>query len=294
MTSTLRLAALSAGLALTACCVAATTPVRTPRGEVPLGTLVVGDVVCSVDVSTGRVLAATIVQVRRATRECLALRWQGGALVCTPDHPLYCPETATYRPASDWVTGTARSLLIAGEGSVQVVTVAAHETFAGVHEVVDITLDTEPHNFIAAGVVVHNKSPAPLYDSEVAPGPVLELGPGDVETFRVRVCLDSDDTSSAETAMTVTTATGAAPTDGVPAEVTIDIEPLGGDFTGEVPFEEVITDYGVTCSDGYVVAFSRSDAGTTGTATVTWSVEATIDRIDTGTGKLGVYITAEP
>ena len=107
-------------------------------GELPAGEVAVGEVVWSIDVATGQRVAATVVQVRRATRECLALRWQGGSLVCTPDHPLYSPEAGAYRPASDWVTGPARTLLIAAEDGVRVVAVEGRETFAGVHEVIDV------------------------------------------------------------------------------------------------------------------------------------------------------------
>ena len=71
----LQLGCLSAVLASPACCVAASMLVHTVRGEVPAGEIAVGEVVWSVDVGTGQRVAATVVQVRRATRECLALRW---------------------------------------------------------------------------------------------------------------------------------------------------------------------------------------------------------------------------
>ena len=180
-------------LAAPACCVAASMLVRTVRGEVPAGEVAVGEVVWSVDVATGQRVAATVVQVRRATRECLALRWAGGSLVCTPDHPLYSPETGSYRPASDWITGTARTLLIAVEDGVRVVAVEGSETFAGMHEVIDLSLDLEPHNFVAAGVVVHNKSPATEISEDEQAGPTVELGPGESASFEIHVCADGED-----------------------------------------------------------------------------------------------------
>ena len=81
------------------------------------------------------------------------------------------------------MTGPARRLLISVEDGVRVVAVEGSETFAGMHEVIDLTLDLEPHNFVAAGVVVHNKSPAADGVSAEEAGPTVELGPGDASVF---------------------------------------------------------------------------------------------------------------
>lgn len=188
-------------LAAPACCVARDTRVRTATGDRPAGALAVGDQILSVDVETGRFVEGTIVQVRRAVRECLALRWRDGALVCTPDHPLYAPDDRVYRPASDWVTGGARRLLVHVGETAAPLEVEAVEAFAGVHEVVDLTLAAEPHNFVADGVVVHNKTPpySGMYEpveylSADADTPTFTLDmPGDTRRFRLRACLDGAD-----------------------------------------------------------------------------------------------------
>src|SRR5690606_10333767 len=94
-----------------ACCVASDTRIRTARGDRPAGSLVVGDRLLSLEIASGRLVEQMIVEVRRGTRECVALPWRGGTLVCTADHPLYDPDSALYRPAGDWITGGARRLL---------------------------------------------------------------------------------------------------------------------------------------------------------------------------------------
>jgi hypothetical protein len=180
--------ALSAALLSFACtCVAADTPVQTPDGDVAIGQLTVGDIVWSIDVRDGRRIAATVVAVRRAVRECVALRWHDGELICTSDHPLFDPDRGDYRPAGDWVTGAARRLLRRHE-HLHPVDVLAARTYAGTREVVDITLSAEPHNFVAAGVVVHNKSYAgPEIEGELLA--VADLTAAEREqTFRVHAC----------------------------------------------------------------------------------------------------------
>lgn len=180
--------------ALPSCfCVAASTPVRTPAGEVLAGSLAVGDPVCSIDLASGLVIVGRVVQLRRAVRECLALRWDGGALVCTPDHPLLDAERGIYRPASDFVTGDARRLLAWTEAGTRAVTVTVVDRYVGLHEVLDIAVDAAPHNFVAGGVIVHNKS-VETTSSVQADGPDFELSVMErAQEFRVKLCSDGAD-----------------------------------------------------------------------------------------------------
>lgn len=265
-----RVTALSFAVAAPACCVAATMKVRTPRGEVPAGALAVGDCVTSIDLETGVAVVGTIVQIRRARRECLALRWPGGMLVCTPDHPLYSPARGTYRPASDWVTGDASTLLACHGEAVDVVAVEAATPFAGVQEVVDLTLEGEPRNFVANGVVVHNKSGEdkpydPGYVDVGRDGPSFTLTAEDPERrFRVRACL-----SGADPRVDLLDVTANAETPTLPAVSGAVRLAISGDFEIYAPAEdhnEVVPgdgirfygyDNGASCSDGVVVAFSR-------------------------------------
>lgn len=139
-----------------ACCVARGTRVRVPKGERLVEDLAVGDEVSCVDPVTGSIETGTIVAIRSAQRECVGL----GVLTATSDHPLYCPDTAGYHPAGDWALGQRKHLLQVSDSGVKAVNVSNVERYAGIHEVFDLTVDHPLHNFVANGILVHNKTPA--------------------------------------------------------------------------------------------------------------------------------------
>lgn len=139
-------------------CVARGARVRTPKGERAIEDLAVGDEVLCVEPTTGAVATARLVAVQRATRECVALRLGDAALTLTSDHPVYCPDTGEWAPAGDWALGHRRHLLRVEAAGVRVVAVQEVSTFDGLHEVFDLTVDHPLHNFVANGVLVHNKS----------------------------------------------------------------------------------------------------------------------------------------
>lgn len=178
-----------------ACCVCATTLVRTPSGPRRLGDLALGDEVLSLEVESGELVATRIVGMRIAHRECMRIVHPGGELVCTPDHPIYSPESGEYEPASRWADGVRRSVLLVGEAPAAA-DVVETESFVGVHEVIDITVDAPMHNFMAGGVLVHNKS----FDTMVygdADGPDFILAIADrVQEFQIRACVDGRDPAS--------------------------------------------------------------------------------------------------
>ncbi|MBL8951815.1 MAG: hypothetical protein JNK82_13620 [Myxococcaceae bacterium] len=177
---------LSAGAALlgalacgseTRVCVARGTRVSTPRGLRNIEDLLPGDEVLCVDPDTGQQLATRLTSTRSAVRECVSLRFDTGALVVTSDHPLYCPTAREWAPAGDWALGKRTHLLrvtVEGPGPVHV---DRPETFAGVHEVFDLSVDHPLHNFVANGVLVHNKQ-----------NPDICYLPGDVSTTKNATC----------------------------------------------------------------------------------------------------------
>jgi hypothetical protein len=143
-------------------CIARGARVRTPRGDRPIEALEVGDEVLCVDPDLGVTHVTRITWRRASQRECLMLSFDGGALQCTSDHPLYCPSSKAWHPAGDWALGKRNSLLqVTGEGQ-RVIEVTSVSTFSGVHDVFDLSVEHPLHNFVADGVLVHNKQPPPI------------------------------------------------------------------------------------------------------------------------------------
>ena len=140
-------------------CVAAGTRVGAPPGAVRIESIRPGTVVFAVDPGTGERVATEVTAVRKARRECIRLVAGGTALICTPDHPLYDPDAAVYAPASDWVEGKRGRLCLVDTTGTRIRAVDSVQAYAGVYDVYDITVAHELHNFIADGILAHNKSP---------------------------------------------------------------------------------------------------------------------------------------
>lgn len=147
------------GLGTAACgCIARGARIRVPGGTRRIEELQVGDEVICVDPATGRHIETRVTNVRRVRRECVALAFDGNALVCTSDHPLYCPTDVTWSPAGDWATGKRSALAISDGVRLEDRQVRARKLEAGVHEVFDLSVEHPLHNFVANDVLVHNKS----------------------------------------------------------------------------------------------------------------------------------------
>jgi len=137
--------------ALSSCCVARGTKVKTPRGNRNVEELEVGDEIIVVDPNTLAQHASTITAIRRAPRECGRLN----DLTVTSAHPLFDPEEGVWAPAGDWLLGV-REVFLGERGPMRV---TRAERFVGIEDVFDLTVAHELHTFVANGVVVHNKSP---------------------------------------------------------------------------------------------------------------------------------------
>lgn len=261
------------------CCVAAQVLVETVDGVRPAGQLRVGDLVWSVDPATGRRVAVRVVLVRTARRECLGLTHAHGELVCTPDHPLYSPERVAYRPASDWISGDARTLLVIDGHGAREAPVRARAVNAGTYTVIDVSVDGDLHNFVAAGVVVHNKSFA--YPAAIEDGPAFELTADEpVEELRVRVCYGDDDAPvGLPVGILFQTSLAQVPLQGVPWVAGY---AAGGDDTpfyadAAVPHEGLSITLETrerSCSDGVVFVIERVDTLPDGVVSVAWTAVA--------------------
>lgn len=140
-------------------CVAHGGLVLVPSGHRAIETLRVGDIVYAWDTATNMLVETPVTAIRSARRECVAVEADGqAALICTPDHPLYDPQSGDYAPASEWVEGRRTQLLRVDSEGARLTEVGAMRIHAGVFEVYDITVQSVHHNFVAGGILVHNKS----------------------------------------------------------------------------------------------------------------------------------------
>jgi hypothetical protein len=146
-------------------CIAEGSLISTPRGRCLIELLREGDTVYSVDTDTGELVEARIIGVRRGVRECMSFELCGGErLRCTPDHPLYEPDSSSYRVAGEWIRSGASTIARVVEGRVLAQAVTSVSAYVGLMEVFDLTVDGPHANFIADGVIVHNKSFEHGYD----------------------------------------------------------------------------------------------------------------------------------
>jgi hypothetical protein len=127
-------------------CIAAGTPIATPRGEVPVETLHAGDEVISYDVARHVRSLSVVRHVEESHSESLFVF---GRLRVTGSHPIF--ENGEFRPASEL---SSRPALFGIEGQL----VESKRTHVDEPSAVyDLTV-SEPHTYFAGGVLVHNKA----------------------------------------------------------------------------------------------------------------------------------------
>jgi hypothetical protein len=132
-------------------CFVAGTPISTPRGDIPIDYLFVGDKVWSYDHEQGRTTLATVSKTFVTERaETIVIKLTGDVSIrCTPRHPFYC--RGEYIPAEHLKPG---DVLFAPDDGV------AHVLWthtAGPETVYNIEVEGY-HNYYAGGVLVHNLS----------------------------------------------------------------------------------------------------------------------------------------
>ena len=143
-------------------CVARGTRILTPTGWRYVETLKYGDAIVSVCESTLKRSVSRLISIAHSVREVTTLRTEMGEIKTTPDHPLFDPETKTYVAAENWATGH-RARLLRVDVSAPIVSVPIHPNESRVEtaDVFDLTVESHHQNFVANGVLVHNKSIAP-------------------------------------------------------------------------------------------------------------------------------------
>lgn len=127
-------------------CVAQGTAIATPRGEVPVETLRVGDEVVSYDVARHARSISVVRHVERSHSESL---YAFGRLRVTGSHPIFVD--GEFRPARE--ATTSPRLFGIDEKVVESPRAIVNEPSL----VFDLTV-SEPHTYFAGGVLVHNKA----------------------------------------------------------------------------------------------------------------------------------------
>lgn len=140
-------------------CVVLGTMIWTPQGETKVEELKVGDWVFSYDLVQQEVVPARIVRIRSAFEDCVEFRSNTGIhLGATLSHQIYSPQTGKYEEAAKWSSDELREFgLVLSDNSF-----AIRNSFEvvpiGRRYVFDITVESPFANFIANGILVHNKS----------------------------------------------------------------------------------------------------------------------------------------
>ena len=224
-------------------CVARGARVTTPSGLRPIEDLRVGDDIVCVDTHTGAMLTTSITAIRSASRECILLRAGDLALRCTSDHPVYDPDAEEWAPAGDWALGVRAALSAPSPSGLRRAQISGSRVFDGVHEVFDLTVASSHHNFIADGVLVHNKS-EPYYcfheEAQTYPDADCECPDGEVgkvqcNAYRgesVCLCEEPADVSATDATGDATDiASDATDTTSDATDTTSDATDIAGDAT---------------------------------------------------------------
>ena len=142
-------------------CFAAGTPIDTPLGPRPIEQLAVGQEVLGYDEALQAVVARPVTARMRHDDAIVGqlVLDDGRTIVATPNHPFYVQSARDYRPAGELTSG-ADLLSLQDTGLLSGATATGYFLDpAPVHApVFNITVEGV-HNYFAAGVLVHNKSP---------------------------------------------------------------------------------------------------------------------------------------
>lgn len=142
-------------------CFPAGVRLSTPKGRIAIEDIEVDDLVWSVDVSTGRLVERTVARRLAAmATELMSLTFFDGTQVqCTPEHPIYEASGETWIPAGQLRLEHRVVRLINGDLVEMRVERIERQAQVEPIEVFDLTIGGGPeHNFIAGGILVHNKS----------------------------------------------------------------------------------------------------------------------------------------
>lgn len=144
-------------------CVSGDTPILTPSGNIPAEKLNIGNEIFSYDLTRNILIPAKIADIRRGYDRCIRFGiYSGARLRVTVDHLIFSPETGNYERALKWQSAELSIFYAIGEGMPKTPIVTPLGIDLKKVEVFDITVDSPFGNFIANGILMHNKTP-PIY-----------------------------------------------------------------------------------------------------------------------------------
>ena len=141
-------------------CFAAGTPIATPTGDVAIEDLRVGQAVYAYDTATGRVVSSSVTRLwRHVDRPYGTLQLGSGSpLHVTDNHPVYRVNDGSYVAAGQLAVGDTLMYLELSQSPKPLALPTSWEPVSRRGTVYNITVAGH-HNYFAAGVLVHNKSP---------------------------------------------------------------------------------------------------------------------------------------
>jgi len=143
-------------------CFVAGTPVLTPNGYVAIEELRKGDTVFSYDHNfQERVEADISAIVSRKVNDLMRVELADGTTIqVTREHPFYSPDESIYKPIGEFKPGE-KLARIGRDEKLKAIGVAGVKVVRGEFTVYNISVDSSHENYVAAGVLVHNKTPNP-------------------------------------------------------------------------------------------------------------------------------------
>jgi len=151
-------------------CFVAGTQVLTSTGYIAIEELQRGDTVLSYDHNFQTRVEANISPLVDANIAAVGSRQVNGlmrveladgtTIRVTSEHPFYSPDEARYKPIGEFKIGE-RLAKIGQDGEQEAVVLVGIEVVLGEFTVYNLSVDNSHHNYVAAGVLVHNKTSVP-------------------------------------------------------------------------------------------------------------------------------------